>query len=106
MRMKPYTQIAGSIMNAMLCTRPDIAFVVGLVSRFLSNPGSHHWYVVKRTLRYFKGIVNLHLCYQGEVLELRGYSNADWVGDLDQRKSTSGYVCTLGRAAVSWGSKK
>ena len=92
MRMKPYAQIVGSIMYAMLCTRPDLVFVVGLVSRFLSNPGLQHGYAVKRILQDIKGTVNLRLCYQGEVLELRNYSDVDWVGDLDQRKSTTGYV--------------
>ena len=81
--MKPYTQIMGNIMYAMLCMRPNLAFAMGLVSRFLSNQGLQHWYAVKRILRYIKGTVNLRLCYQGEVLELRGYSDAEWAGDLD-----------------------
>ena len=99
--MKPYAQIVGSIMYAMLCTRPDFAFVVGLVSGFLSNRGLQYWYAVKRILRYIKRTINLRLCYQGEVLELCGYSDVDWVGDLDQRKSTIGYVFTFRGGVVS-----
>jgi len=79
---------------------------VGLENRFQSNPGLQHWDAVKRILRYINRTVNLRLYYQGEVLELRSYSDADWAGDLDQRKSTTDYVFTLRGGAVSWGSKK
>ena len=48
----------------------------------------------------------MQLCYQGDDLKLRGYSDADWAGDLNKRKSTTGYVYTLGGGAISWGSKK
>ena len=77
MRGKPYAQVVGSIMYAMLCTRPDVAFAVGLVSRFLSNPELLYLYAVKRILRYIKGNLKLQPCYQGDILKLRGYSNAD-----------------------------
>ena len=57
-------------------------------------------------MRYLRGTTNLVLCYQGGNLKLRGYSDADWKGDLDESKSTSGYVFTLGEGAVSWCSRK
>jgi hypothetical protein len=93
-------------MYAMLCTRLDICFAVGFVSRFQSNPGPAHWKVVKRILRYLCGIADYMLCYQGRDLRLRGYSDAYWVGDLDERKSTSGYTFLLGGEAITWCSKK
>ena len=79
-------------MYAMMCTRPDICYVVGLVSRFQSNLALKHWMTVKRILRYLKGMSDYVLCYQGKDLSLARYTDADWGGDLDQRKSTSRYA--------------
>ena len=102
----PYASVVGSLMYAMMCTRPDICFVVGLVSRYQSNPGREHWKVVKRILRYLKGTMDYCLVYQGSKLCLVGYSDADWGEDLDQCKSTSGYVFLFNKGAISWCSKK
>jgi hypothetical protein len=85
----PYSSAVGSLMYAMMCTRPDICYVVGLVSRFQSNPGFAHWKAMKRILRYLKGTMDYALCYQGEDLCLVGYSDVDWGSDLDERKSTT-----------------
>ncbi|XP_074293025.1 secreted RxLR effector protein 161-like [Silene latifolia] len=90
----------------MLCTRPDICYAVGLVSRYQSNPGPAHWQGVRRILRYLCGTSDFVLCYQGGDLSLIGYSDADWGGDLDESKSTSGYAFILGGGAISWCSKK
>jgi len=76
-------------MYAMLCTQPDICFAVDLVSRYQSNPGTAHWQVFKRIMCYLRGTTDLVLCYQGGDLKLRGYSDTDWGGDLDESKSTS-----------------
>uniref|UniRef100_A0A2N9FVA6 Integrase catalytic domain-containing protein n=1 Tax=Fagus sylvatica TaxID=28930 RepID=A0A2N9FVA6_FAGSY len=73
-----------------------------LVSRFQSNPGPTHWKAVKRILRYLHGTADYMLCYQGRDLRLRGYSDADWVGDLDKRKSTSGYIFLLVVQEAVW----
>ena len=86
--------------------RPDICYVVRLVSIFQSNPGPKHWMVVNRILRYLKGISNYVLCYQGKDLCLVGYTNADWGSDLDQCKLTYGYAFLLNDCAISWSSKK
>lgn len=102
----PYASAIGSLMYAMLCTRPDICYAVGLVSRYQSNPGPAHWQGVKRILRYLCGTSDLVLCFQGGDLSLKGYSDADWGGDLDESKSTSGYAFVLGGGAISWCSKK
>ena len=106
MNKKPYASAIGSLMYTMLCTRPDISYVVGLVSRFQSNPGPRHWKAVKRIFRYLKATTDYCLCFQGSDMSLKGYSDADWAGDLDDRKSTSGYAFLLNGGAISWNSKK
>eukprot|EP00253_Pinus_taeda_P032794 PITA_32794 len=107
----PYASAVGSLMYAMVCTRPDIAHAVGVLSRFMSKPGKEHWTAVKRVFRYLRGTSDYGLCYQGRpgldrVLHIRSFVDADWAGDLDQRRSTSGYVFNLFGGAVSWMSKK
>ena len=102
----PYAQAIGSLMYAMLCTRPDICYAVGIVSRYQSNPGHKHWQAVKRIFRYLRGTADLVLSYHGGDLRLRGYSDADWASDRDGRKSTSGYTFILGGGSVTWCSKK
>jgi len=106
MKDVPYASVVGCLMYAMLCTRLDICFAVGLVSRYQSNLGPTHWQAVKRIIFYLHGTTDLVLCYQGGDLKLRGYSDADWGGDPDESKSTSGYVLTLSGRAISWCSKK
>lgn len=101
----PYSSAVGSLMYAMVCTRPDIAHAVGTVSRFLSNPGKEHWEAVKWILRYLKGTTKICLCYGGAISILEGYTDADMAGDLDSRKSTSGYIYTFAGGAVSWQSR-
>ncbi|KAL3849434.1 hypothetical protein ACJIZ3_011316 [Penstemon smallii] len=86
----PYASAVGSLMFAMVCTRPDIAQAVGAVSRYMANPGKEHWSTMKRILRYIKGTSNAALYF---------------AGDLDKSKSTTGYVFTLAGGAVSWVSK-
>jgi hypothetical protein len=98
----PYASAVGSLMYAMVCTRPDIAYAVGVVSRFLSNPGKEHWAAIKWILRYLRGTSSLCLCFGNGKPVLDGYTDADMAGDLDWRKSTSGYLMTFGRGAVSW----
>ena len=102
----PYANAVGSLMYAMMCTRPDICYDVGLVNRFQSNPGIAHWKVVKRILRYLKWTVDYVLCYQGSDLRMIGYSDADWGSDLDEHKSTSRYAFLLNNGAITWSSKK
>ena len=59
----PYASAVGSVMYAIICTRPDICYAVGLVSRYQSNPGQKHWMTVKKILRYLKGTSDYMLCY-------------------------------------------
>src|SRR6202034_1808807 len=100
-----------SLMYVMVCTRPDISHAVGVLSRIMSKPRKEHWTAVKRVFRYLRGTSDYGLCYQGrlgldKVLDIHGFVDADWAGDLDQRRSTSGYVFNLFGGAVSWMSKK
>ncbi|GAB2268687.1 hypothetical protein Dimus_038729 [Dionaea muscipula] len=106
MRAVPYTSAVGSLMYVMLCTRPDICFAVGMVSRFQSNPGKEHWTVVKHILKYLKRTRDYVLVYQADSLIPCGYTDLDFISDKDARKSASGYVFTLGGGAISWRSIK
>ncbi|KAL5742036.1 hypothetical protein ACOSP7_028768 [Xanthoceras sorbifolium] len=98
----PYASAIGSLMYAMVCTRPDIAQAVGAVSRYMNNPGKIHWEAVKWILRYLRVTTNKTLCFKGGDTTLTGYVDADLAGNVDIRKSTTGYVYTLGGTAVSW----
>ncbi|KAI4323677.1 hypothetical protein L6164_023265 [Bauhinia variegata] len=98
----PYASVVGSLMFAMNCTRLDIAHAVGIVSRYMANPGREHWNVVKRVLRYLKGTENVALCYGGLDFIVKGYVDSDYAGDIDKSKSTTGYVFALTSGAVSW----
>jgi hypothetical protein len=101
----PYKSAIGSIMYAMVSTRPDIAHAVGVVSRFMSNPGKAHWEAVKWILRYLKGTSDYVLCFGGNKVQLQGYTDSDLAGDLDKRRSTTGYTFTFAGAAISWASR-
>ncbi|KAH9657251.1 hypothetical protein KPL70_022991 [Citrus sinensis] len=78
---------------------------IGVVNRYMANPGGEHWIAVKRILRYIKGTSDVALCYGGSEFTVRGYVDSDFAGDLDKRKFTTGYVFALAGAAVSWVSK-
>ncbi|KAL4193928.1 hypothetical protein AMTRI_Chr06g201690 [Amborella trichopoda] len=94
-------------MYTRLGTRPNFSFAMSLISRFQSNPGMEHWKAIKRALRYLKGTVNYALTYKGgSDIHIQGYSNANYLGDLDESKSTSGYIFMLSGGVVSWCSKK
>ncbi|PKI57312.1 hypothetical protein CRG98_022311 [Punica granatum] len=105
MKKVPYASAIGSIMYAMVCTRPDIAHAVGVVSRYMSNPGKQHWEEVKWIFRYLRGTTKRALCFEGKNMVLNDYVDVDLAGDLDKRKSTTGYVFTFGGISVSWASK-
>lgn len=83
----------------------DIAHAVSTVSRFMSNPGRPHWEAVKWIMRYLRGSSKLKLCFGNGKPVLVGYTDADMAGDVDSRKSTSGYLITYSGGAVSWKSK-
>ena len=106
-----YASVVGSLMYPMVCTRPNIAHAVGVLSRFMSNPRKDHWTAVKRVFRYLRGTSYYGLCYQERpgleiMLDIRGFVDVDWARDLDQRRTTSGYVFSLFGGAVSWMRKR
>ncbi|KAE8723109.1 Retrovirus-related Pol polyprotein from transposon TNT 1-94 [Hibiscus syriacus] len=98
----PYASAIRSMMYAMVCTIPDIAQAVGAVSRYMNNPGKVHWEAVKWILRYLRGTTNKALCFKGRDTILTDYVDADLAGNVDIRRSTTGYVYTLGGTAMSW----
>ena len=110
MKQLPYESLVGSILYLSLCTRPDISFSVNQVSRFMKNPCKKHWIVYKRILRYLKSTAALGLNYQDNTndssITLTGYCDADWAGDVDDRKSTTGYAIKINDCLINWISKK
>ena len=101
----PYASTVGNLMFAMICIRLDIAQVVGAVTRFMKNLEREHWNIVKRILRYIKGVSNVALCFGGSEFIIKSYVDLDFAGNLNKRKCTMGYVFTLIGGAVSWVSK-
>jgi hypothetical protein len=105
-----YLGLLGSLMYGMLGTRPDLAFAVGVGSRFSSNPGIEHWNALMHVLRYIKGTLDLGITYRGPgsrltiqiTATLLSYTDADWAGDKDKLRSTSGTLVLLAGGAVSW----
>ena len=87
----PYASAIGSLMYAMVCTRPDITHAVKVMSRFMSRSRKQHWEAVKWILRYLKGSSDTCLYFIGASLKLQGYVDADFGGDIDSRKSTTGF---------------
>jgi len=103
-----YRSIIGSL-RYIVNTRPDLAYAVGVVSRYMEAPGKEHWAAVKRILRYLKGTTGYGYRYEkGAELKpmLLGFSDSDFAGDVEDRKSTMGVVYFLGNSLVTWSSQK
>ncbi|KAG2404035.1 Retrovirus-related Pol polyprotein from transposon TNT 1-94 Protease [Vigna angularis] len=101
-----YKSLIGSL-RYLTATRPDIVFGVGLLSRFMEEPRASHLQGAKRILRYIKGTLTEGIFYSNNSnVKLVGYTDSDWAGDIETRKSTSGYTFHLGTGVVSWSSKK
>ncbi|XP_047330714.1 secreted RxLR effector protein 161-like [Impatiens glandulifera] len=102
MQKIPYASAVGSLMYAQVCTHPDIAFIVGVLGRYLNNPGMDHWKAAKRVMRYLKKTKDYMFTYRRlDHLEIVGYSDSDFAGCLDSRRSTSGCVYALAGGAIS-----
>ena len=102
-----YQVVVGNLLYLSTKTRSDMAYAVSCVARFCTKPIKEHWTGVKRILRYLKGTNKFGLIYREDTpVAITGYSDADWAGDVGDRKSTSGYVFLLGGAAISWKSSK
>lgn len=101
-----FKSMVGSL-RYLTCTRPDILYSVGLVSRYMEEPKISHLQAAKRIFRYIQGTISHGLFYSSsQNSHLVGYSDSDWGGDLDDRKSTTGFVFFMGNTAFTWFSKK
>lgn len=102
-----YAEVVGSLLYLAVTTRPDMAYAAGVLSRFMSAPRELHWSAAKSVLRYLRGTMEVGVTFGGRTSEgVRSYVDADYTGDVDSRKSTTGYVFTLHGSAVSWTSKR
>ena len=101
----PYANAVGNLMYAMVSTRPDISHAVGVVSKFMTNQSEEHWQEMKWVLRYLRGTSDHCIIFNGSEGSVYGYVDVDYTGDLDKRRSTTGYVFTLAGGAISWMSK-
>jgi Reverse transcriptase (RNA-dependent DNA polymerase) len=107
MHQIPYAFLIGSLMYAQVCTRLDIAYITGMLGRYLSNPGMNHWKTTKRVLRYLQRTKNRMLTYRrSDKLEVIVYTDSDFMGCVDNLKSTSGYIFMLTEGAISWSAKQ
>ncbi|WZZ34540.1 hypothetical protein YC2023_017941 [Brassica napus] len=101
-----FKSLVGSL-RYLTCTRPDILHAVGVVSRYMEHPTTTNYKAAKRILCYIKGTINFDLYYSiSDDYKLVGYSDSDWGGDIDDRKSTSGFVLFIRETTFTWMSKK
>ena len=103
---KDYASIIGSLCYATNCTRHDIAYVVGVLSRFTSKPSKDHWVAIERVMRYLIGTKSYSLFYKKYPAMIEAFSDADWNTLSSNSLSTTGYIFTLGSGAISWKFKK
>jgi hypothetical protein len=108
-----YASLIGSLNYCALFTRPDIAYATNKCIQFTSNPMTHHWDAIQRIVRYLIQMKDRGILYQkkgkgieGYAHNLAGFTDADFVGDTNDRKSTTGWVFTFNNAPLSWASKK
>jgi hypothetical protein len=100
-----YSELVGSLLYLTVCTRPDIAQAVGALTRYMSKPAESHWQAIKGVLRYVAGTASFGIVYKPEDSTLSGYADADYAGDIDTRRSTTGYVFILNGGVISWSSR-
>jgi len=101
----PYASAIGSLMYIMVCTMSNLSQTVGMLSRYMHDPGKEHGDAMKWKLWYIKGTVDIGLVFERNTISKQlcmGYIDSDCVGDLDKRQSTMGYVFTLSQASESW----
>ena len=102
-----FRSLIGSL-RYLLNTRPDLTYSVNYLSRYMSNPSSEHMNAAKRVLRYIKGTSSFGLRYERGMKKhsIQGFSDSDFAGDSDDRKSTSGQVFFIGKSAITWNTVK
>ena len=98
----PYASTVVSIMYAILCTKFDVAYALGIANRFQAVPGEDHWKIMKNIFKYLRRTKDIFLIYKdGSKLKLEGYIDSSFQSDLDDSKSISEYVFILNYGAVS-----
>ena len=114
----PYRQILRSVRYLVSCTRPDLSFCAGFLSRFMKNPRIAHWQTLKRVLYYLQHTKDMVLTYCRFQFQnssqlngwlhapLQGWTDSDWGGDIDTSQSTSGMLLTFAGGAIAWRSKR
>jgi hypothetical protein len=102
---QPYSELIGSLLYLSICTRPDISQAVGALSRYMSNATDAHWTSAKGVLKYLAGTTTTGINFGDGDPKIIGYCDADYAGDLDTRRSTTGYVFMLHGGAISWSSR-
>ena len=101
-----YSQIIGSLLHLTNFSRPDIAYAAGRLGKYTHNLDHSHWTALEWVFKYLKGTINYGIHYTKFPAIIEGYSDANWISDSDETKSTTGYVFTLGGGAISWKSAK
>jgi hypothetical protein len=102
----PYRNVIGSLIYLMVATRPDISWIVSKLSQFLDKPGTAQVRAAKRVMRYLQGTKSQGLKFSKTNGQLQGFVDADWANDTTDRRSTTGYIFTLGSAPISWKTRK
>ncbi|KAL2251417.1 UNVERIFIED_CONTAM: Retrovirus-related Pol polyprotein from transposon TNT 1-94 [Sesamum indicum] len=107
MEKVPYSNVIGSIMFFMVWTRPDVAYAISCLSRYMSNPGPPHYEALKWLLRYLRGSDNIGITFSknSEHTQLVGYVDSNYAKDRDSRKSSTSYVFTFCGSCISWKSQ-
>lgn len=106
MQNRPYRELIGGLIYHANATRPDIAFTANTLSRFCSDPGKEHWNIAKRVHRYLKATLKYKIEYTKNDEKIKAFTDSDWAGDVDDRKSCTGNVIMLVDGPISWRSNK
>jgi hypothetical protein len=101
----PYATLVGKLMYISVCTRPDLSQAVGVLARFMSKPTADHWKAAKGVLRYLSCTWDVGLTFSKSKAGFKAYCDADYAGNVDSRKSTTGFVFILHGGAILWRSK-
>jgi hypothetical protein len=101
----PYSSLIGSLLYIAVCTRPDIAYSVGALTRYNAAPSTSHWNEALNVLRYLGSTKDYSITYKKGDFDFTGYSDSDYAGDKDTRRSTTGYVFLAAGGAISWSSR-
>jgi len=106
MKAYPYRELVGKLLYLAIATRPDITYVIGVLCRFVENPGLEHWHTAKQVLWYLKGTTHMQLVYSRSPTPdlFTTYSDADLSGNPDNSRSTGGFAICMGGGAIQWGS--